>query len=49
MNGGRLLLDNSAWARLADPRLPADRREEIAAAFEHGQISVCVPFLLEAG
>jgi len=49
VTGGRLLLDNSAWARLGDAGLPADRREEIAAAFEDGQIVVCVPFLLEAG
>jgi hypothetical protein len=28
-----LLLDNSAWARLADPGLLPERREEIAEAF----------------
>jgi len=44
-----LLLDNSAWARLGDPRLPASRAEEIAAALEEGRVAVCVPFLLEAG
>jgi len=46
---GALLLDNSAWARLADPSLPRQRAEEIASAIEAGQIAVCLPFLLEAG
>jgi predicted nucleic acid-binding protein len=46
---GHMLLDNSAWARLADPAVPADRAEEIATAIEAGQVSVSVPFLLEAG
>lgn len=44
-----LLLDNSAWARLGEASLPADRKEEIAAALEAGRIGVCLPFLLEAG
>lgn len=44
-----LLLDNSAWARLADPALPADRLTEIADAIEAGRIATCLPFLLEAG
>jgi predicted nucleic acid-binding protein len=44
-----LLLDNSAWARLADPTLPADRLTEIADAIEAGRIATCLPFLLEAG
>jgi predicted nucleic acid-binding protein len=44
-----LLLDNSAWARLADPGLAADRLTEIADAIEAGRIATCLPFLLEAG
>jgi predicted nucleic acid-binding protein len=44
-----LLLDNSAWARLADPSLPAARAEEIALALEGGRVAVCLPFVLEAG
>jgi predicted nucleic acid-binding protein len=44
-----LLLDNSAWARLADAAVPAERADEIAAALESGRIAVCLPFLLEAG
>jgi predicted nucleic acid-binding protein len=44
-----LLLDNSAWARLADPALDHDRVTEIADAFEAGRIATCLPFLLEAG
>ncbi len=44
-----LLLDNSAWARLADASFPAQRAEEIAAALEDGRIATCLPFLLEAG
>lgn len=45
----QLLLDNSAWVRLASPSLPKQRRSELADAFEAGEIAVCVPFLLEAG
>jgi predicted nucleic acid-binding protein len=45
----RLLIDNSAWVRLADPALPPNRREEIARQIEEGEIATCVPFLLEAG
>jgi predicted nucleic acid-binding protein len=44
-----LLLDNSAWARLGDPALDADRLSELADAFEAGRIATCLPFLLEAG
>jgi predicted nucleic acid-binding protein len=44
-----LLLDNSAWARLADPAIPVDRLTEIAEAIEAGRIATCLPFLLEAG
>lgn len=46
----RALLDNSAWARLRSPTLvPRERRAEVAAAIEAGDIIVCLPFLLEAG
>ena len=45
----RLLLDNSAWVRLADPRLSPQRADEIADALEAGRIGACLPFLLEAG
>jgi predicted nucleic acid-binding protein len=44
-----LLLDNSAWARFADPSLDDDRLAEIADALEAGRIATCLPFLLEAG
>jgi predicted nucleic acid-binding protein len=44
-----LLLDNSAWARLADPALADDRRAQIADALQAGRIATSLPFLLEAG
>jgi predicted nucleic acid-binding protein len=44
-----LLLDNSAWARLADPALSDSRASEVADALEAGRIATCLPFLLEAG
>jgi predicted nucleic acid-binding protein len=44
-----LLLDNSAWARLEDPRLSQERAEEIADALEDGRMAICLPFVLEAG
>ena len=44
-----LLLDNSAWVRLADAALPAQRADEIADAVEAGRVAACLPFLLEAG
>jgi predicted nucleic acid-binding protein len=44
-----MLLDNSAWSRLAHPSLPVGRRREIAAALQEGQLVVSLPFLLEAG
>jgi len=44
-----LLLDNSAWVRLADPALPDERSLEVADALEAGRIAACLPFLLEAG
>jgi predicted nucleic acid-binding protein len=44
-----LLLDNSAWARVADPALEDKRAAELAEALEDGRIAACLPFLLEAG
>jgi predicted nucleic acid-binding protein len=44
-----LLLDNSAWVRLADAALSAERADEIAQALESGRIAACLPFMLEAG
>lgn len=44
-----LLIDNSAWARLASPDLPPGRTEEIAQRIEAGSLGACLPFLLEAG
>jgi hypothetical protein len=44
-----LLLDNSAWVRLAAPALDDARAHEIADALEQQHIGVCLPFLLEAG
>ena len=46
---GTLLIDNSAWARLGDPRLDEDRVTEVAAAVDAGGLATCLPFLLEAG
>jgi predicted nucleic acid-binding protein len=43
------LLDNSAWARLRHPALPAGRRDEVADAIADGRVYACLPFLLEAG
>lgn len=44
-----LLIDNSAWARLASARLDEQRTDQVASWIENGEIAVCVPFLLEAG
>jgi predicted nucleic acid-binding protein len=44
-----LLLDNSAWVRLADSALPTERADHIADDLESGRIAACLPFLLEAG
>jgi predicted nucleic acid-binding protein len=46
---GPVLLDNSAWARLGNPRLPPARRDEVAVAIESGRVVACFPFVLEAG
>jgi len=45
----RLLLDNSAWSRLAHPSLPGSRTDEVADAVERGMVFASLPFLLEAG
>ena len=44
-----LLLDNSAWARLASERLERDRAEAVAGWMSEQQLATCLPFLLEAG
>lgn len=44
-----LLLDNSAWVRLMQGAVAADRAAEIRGMVERGEIGVCLPFLLEAG
>jgi hypothetical protein len=44
-----LLIDNSAWARLASGRLDPDRAERVAAWIGDLQLATCLPFLLEAG
>jgi predicted nucleic acid-binding protein len=44
-----LLLDNSAWVRLADAALPKERADRIADDVESGRIAACLPFLLEVG
>jgi predicted nucleic acid-binding protein len=44
-----LLLDNSAFARLAAAALEEGRALEIADAIEQRRIGTCLPFLLEAG
>jgi predicted nucleic acid-binding protein len=44
-----LLLDNSAWARLASQALADERRAEVADLIRSAQAAVSLPFLLEAG
>jgi hypothetical protein len=44
-----LLLDNSAWARLASDGLDGARAEEVAEWMTALQLATCLPFLLEAG
>lgn len=46
---GSALLDTSAWHRLTHPSLPDERRAEILDRAERGQLTVCLPVLLEAG
>lgn len=45
----QLLLDNSAFVRLAAPALDEQRVLEIADATEQRRVGTCLPFLLEAG
>lgn len=45
----QLLLDNSAFVRLAAPALDEQRVLEIADAIEQRRVGTCLPFLLEAG
>lgn len=45
----KLLIDNSAWSRLWDPRLDAAITDKVAAAIAAGEIAGCLPFVLEAG
>jgi predicted nucleic acid-binding protein len=44
-----LLLDNSAWARLAVPGIPSEPRELVARWIRERRLVVCLPFLLEVG
>jgi predicted nucleic acid-binding protein len=44
-----LLLDNSAWARLASARLDDGRAAAVAGWMGDLQLATCLPFLLEAG
>ncbi len=44
-----LLLDNSAWARLASDRLDDDRAETVGEWMHDLRLATCLPFLLEAG
>jgi predicted nucleic acid-binding protein len=44
-----LLLDNSAWARISNPRLSQQRADEIASWMCKHRLVTCLPFLLEAG
>jgi predicted nucleic acid-binding protein len=44
-----LLLDNSAWSRLASNRLPQKRAETVAEWMAEQQLATSLPFLLEAG
>ncbi len=45
----RLLIDTSAWSRLRQSQLTADRAEEVTGWLEGGELAVCLPFLVEAG
>jgi predicted nucleic acid-binding protein len=44
-----LLIDNSAWARLAVEGLDRSRAERVAEWMGDLQLATCLPFLLEAG
>jgi hypothetical protein len=45
--GERLLLDNSAWARLLDGRLAGRARKTFETALTAGELWTCPPSLLE--
>jgi predicted nucleic acid-binding protein len=44
---GRILLDNSAWARLFDGRIAGAARKTFDAALAAGEVWTCPPTLLE--
>ena len=44
-----VLNDNSAWSRIQSGSIPDSRASEIADRLDDGGISVCLPFILEAG
>jgi predicted nucleic acid-binding protein len=44
-----LLLDNSAWSRIVDGAIDAERAKEVADWIEQRELATCLPFLLEAG
>lgn len=46
--GRRLILDNSAWARLLAGKIPPETQSLWEAAVERDEIVVCDPFRLEA-
>lgn len=43
------LVDNSAWVRFADPRVPAPVKERLAEAVEDVRLWACAVLQLEAG
>jgi predicted nucleic acid-binding protein len=46
---GRLLLDTSAWARFASPKLPLGRVNELRTAISAARLIVSLSVLLEIG
>jgi len=44
-----LLLDNSAWARIVGGSLDDERAATVAAWTDRRELTICLPFLLEAG
>jgi predicted nucleic acid-binding protein len=44
-----LLLDNSAWARIAGGSLDDEQAAKVALWIEQRELATCLPFLLEAG
>ena len=44
-----LLLDSSAWVRIANDVVPDSRAMEVVEDFAMGRLAVCLPFLLETG